>query len=160
MSLPTYIDHCNRIGIEHLDRRPYLERYLDAKGLDKKTYGEVAFLAFNLVRATFRLEDISQSEREKNEQRISAQEAEIVGWEQKAERYLDGRPGRTSTYYELIADFGAMAVESRVPDADEREHMALGISGRIGDVVVAPEVAMLAWQSEYYDPRDSAFAGK
>lgn len=159
MSLPTYHDHRNGIGIDFLDRRPYLARYLEAKELSPQRYGELARLAFNLVQAQFRLSDISQTISPHTDQKVAAQHGEVVGWQAKIDRYTDGRPGSAYVLREMIGDFSCMAAEARQPDESERELIALGQAGRINEVVVATIDEPYSWQYGPSDARDSAFAG-
>ena len=156
MNLPSFGDHCRRVGVDPLDRRPYISRYLDAKNLGSDRHEELAHLAFNLVQAQFRLVDISQTVALDNAQRVAAQRSEVDGWQQKADRFLNHVPGRL--FEEMLEDFSTIAAVSRVLDESERNFVALGLAGRIGEVDVAPVVEPYSWEGGPSGKRDSALA--
>lgn len=159
MDLPSFRDHCRSIDADPLDKKPYILRYLEAKGWDENRYRELARLAFNLVQAEFRLNDISQTVATDNSQRLAAQQDEIVGWQNKVNRYTQG-PVSISLYKEMVNDFRTMAAEARQLNEAERNFMALGLEGRIGEVVTEPaKEGQYSWQLESSGKGDSAFAG-
>lgn len=152
--LPRWSEHVRRDN--PIDRRSYLARYLDAKGLSyeggkggktpKGPNADLARLAFGYVQASFRLSDITQST-PGDAHRIAAQRAEVKGWGAKTARYLAGL-SLHKIHNEMVADFTSLAEEARVPDKEELERIILAARGRINDVVVDAPSAAYSWQEE------------
>lgn len=157
MEIPTYIDHNNGVREDPLDRRPYLERYAEARGLDTPTKTYLAHLAFKQVEAEFRLVDVSQSVRPVDDNRTQAYADEVAGWQAKAARFLVDYPG-LYLFMNMLDDFRTMAAFARVMDEDERQFSSMcaaGLAGQVEVELLAPEP--YAWQNPA-NAFDSAFA--
>lgn len=100
------------------------------------TQASLAFVAFKLVEARFKLSDTSQSIAATNGQKIKALESEVVGWSTKAERTLKKPGALASDFMDMVSDFTIMAYEARQPDEEERHHMSLGIQGRAEEIII------------------------
>ncbi len=167
MSLPTLIDHNNEIGIEAGDRRPYLERYVEAKNIElaeKFADGSVAVrhtlspelarLAFTFVKATFRLIDIQQSNRDDNADRVKAQQADVDVWTSRVDAVTTGYVA----FHETIDYFTRKASDARLEDDEETRHKILGLQNRAGEIVVEAEPdSPLSWTIPDVNPPNSVF---
>jgi len=144
MEFPTYEAH--NMSTER-NRKPFLDAYLEAKGYREsdRSAGYLAFLAFNLVNAKFRLSDISIFPQ--SQLAISAQELEILGWQAKISRFIENKHHLHSVLGVFQADFTEMATASRIPDQEDREFTALAMAGRIDEIPPKnTEPFVYAWQ--------------
>lgn len=159
MSFATYEEHCLSTDGH---RKPFLDTYLEAKGFNKNdtTFHSLAFLAFHLVNAKFRLSDISIYPL--SQSAIVAQKSEIAGWQAKLYRFIEGKHHVLRVLDGFQVDFTEMATTSRIPTQEDREFTELAIAGRIGEI--PPETSdtvIYAWQQlDQGNEFDSSFNRK